>query len=265
MSSVVVPSINVSSLTWYRFLLAVLQFNNVVGQVTRQGVRQALQNLSGNLAEVYEKTIHKTRHQSPDRCDLAMKALLWVAHAQRPLLASELRHALAIQVGDRELNEMSIPTTKMLLEICHGLIPIEHESSEVCLVHYTLQEYLLEAEVFQLPQADVYIALTCLTQFLFKTGPGQSSFRRHVPFFNYAVQYWGVHVRNAQLDENAQSLSLLLLQDDVRLQRLTRPMKTTGLHVAAEFGLTGLSAVLLQQSANVTCKDDQVIQHFTKL
>jgi len=71
-----------------------------------------------------------------------MEALMWVSHAERPLRADELCHALAVELGSTEFNADNIPSISTLVGCCQGLITVDKESSIVRLVHFVLQKYL---------------------------------------------------------------------------------------------------------------------------
>jgi len=51
------------------------------------------------LGDVYGATIERVKAQDGDKSRLGMAALMWISHAERPLQADELCHALAVQLG----------------------------------------------------------------------------------------------------------------------------------------------------------------------
>jgi hypothetical protein len=55
--------------------------------------------------------------QPPGLRHLAQKMLMWITCAMRPLTTSELQHALAITVGDSELDKENIPTIKTMVSV----------------------------------------------------------------------------------------------------------------------------------------------------
>ena len=103
-------------------------------------MKDALISLPEGLNEIYGETFQRIHAQSLDEASLASKALHWVFNAFRPLSVSELQHALAVEIGDRTLDEDNIPDVALLLSVCNGLLV--HEGDSLNLVHYTLQEYL---------------------------------------------------------------------------------------------------------------------------
>ena len=165
-------------------------------------MKDALISLPEGLNETYGETFQRIHAQSLDEATLASKALYWVFNAFRPLSVSELQHALAVEMGDRTLDEDNIPNVALLLSVCNGLLV--HEGDSLNMVHYTLQEYLeLKSETL-FPEAQVEIVRTCLTYLLFdefEKGPcslGDQEFEarlRQWPLLGYAVFKWGLHKR----------------------------------------------------------------------
>ena len=94
------------------------------------------------LGEVYGATISRIKAQDGDKCRLGMLALMWISHAERPLLADELCYALAVQLGSRDFDVGNIPSIPTLMNCCQGLITVDKEASIVRLIHFTLQEHL---------------------------------------------------------------------------------------------------------------------------
>jgi len=94
------------------------------------------------LGDVYGATIERIKAQNRDRSRVGMTALMWVSHAERPLRANELCHALAVQLGSTDFDIGNIPSISTLASCCQGLISVDKEGSTVRLIHFTLQEYL---------------------------------------------------------------------------------------------------------------------------
>jgi len=94
------------------------------------------------LGDAYGATIGRVRGQGGEKARLGMAALMWVSHAERPLKAGELCHALAVEIGSPGLNTDNVPSIGTLLACCQGLVVIEKETFAVRLIYFTLQEYL---------------------------------------------------------------------------------------------------------------------------
>lgn len=103
------------------------------------------------------------RGHTQGQYDLAIRTLMWVTYAHRPLNIHELRHALAIRISERHFDEDNLPSVKSVLKCCSGLIVMDHQSLEVRLVHFTLQDYVQSQARCLFTDAEIAIALTCLT------------------------------------------------------------------------------------------------------
>ena len=94
------------------------------------------------LADVYGATISRIKAQDGDKSRLGMAVLMWISHAERPLKADELCHALAVELGSTDFDSRNVPSISTLVGCCQGLIVVDKEASTVRLVHFTLQEYI---------------------------------------------------------------------------------------------------------------------------
>lgn len=110
--------------------------------MTRSEIRKSLRSLSANLGQAFEDTLRRIDNEPPNRRKVGMQSLMWVSHACRPLQISELRHALATQVGDTEFDSDNLLQPRFIVECCSRLVVIDDESSVARLVHHTLQDFL---------------------------------------------------------------------------------------------------------------------------
>jgi hypothetical protein len=79
----------------------------------------------------------------------------------------ELRHILAVEAEDTELDATAFPETEILLNISASLIRVGEERGTARLVHYTLQEYLEKNREKLLPDPEVETARACFTYLSF--------------------------------------------------------------------------------------------------
>ena len=126
----------------YRFLLPKLQLATVLKEPTMHMREEAANNLLQELDEIYKETIQRIQSQSKGMKNLAMKILMWIDVAFRPLRLKELEHALAVESGHTNLVKNNIPSLNTMLKACCGLVIVDTETSSVRFIHYTLQEYL---------------------------------------------------------------------------------------------------------------------------
>ena len=171
------------------------------------------------LGDVYGATIERIRAQGGDKLRLGMTALMWISHAERPLRADELCHALAVKLGSTDFDVGNIPSIPTLVNCCQGLITVDEEASTVRLIHFTLQEYLSShPDIFSKPHS--VMAEVCLTYLNSKsvkallTDPSPNI--QNAPFLEYCSAYWGAHAKR-ELSDCGRSLALELLKENYGL------------------------------------------------
>ena len=215
------------------------------------------------LGDVYGTTIDRIRAQDGDKSRLGMTALMWISHAERPLRADELCHALAVELGSTDFDAGNIPSISTLVSCCQGLITVDKEASTVRLIHFTLQEYLFShPDIFTKPHSAM--AEICLTYLnsrqvkAFLTNPSPDT--QNPPFLEYCSVYWGVHAKR-ELSDYGRSLALELLKvnySPISTGLLLAQAKNfyagsfdtlspfSGLHCASFFGIVEVVAGLME-------------------
>lgn len=214
------------------FLLARLQIEGLGIQTSARGVRSALERLLADLFAVYDQTMERIRCQSSIDAALGWNVLSMIFGAFRPLKVDELRHALAIQPGDRDLDFEALVDLETLLSVTVGLVTmfIEDEGStnetrSVRLVHYTLQEYFECNQKRPLNNLELKMARACLSYLSLdefrseilsleekvELGQRDLSIKRlnDYPFLNYASKYWAYHLHFVQTELIDQSLAFV--------------------------------------------------------
>ena len=201
-----------------RFLLVSLNIDAILGEVTIGRRRKKLEEMArGNgLSDAYTATLTRLKAQKGYKSVLGLKVLMWVLYSERPLRAEELCHALGVDTGSADLDPNNVPALRTLLASCLGLVTVEASSSTVRLVHFTLQEHLLNnLTLFHSPHAT--IAEVCLTYLNFVSVRDRSptlfsafSAPAMLPLLEYASFYWGKHARMA-MTENIKTLALRFL------------------------------------------------------
>ena len=216
------------------------------------------------LGDAYSTTLDRIKGQGREKARLGMTALMWISHAERPLKANELCHALAVEIGSPNLNVDNVPSIGTLLTCCQGLVVVEKEASTVRLIHFTLQEYLrVRPDLFG--AAHSTIAEICLTYLnsqqvkAFSTSPYPDP--EHAPFLEYSSLYWGVHARR-ELSDSAKLLALKLFDDhnnhmptktllkaqesDWQIGDFDKISLFSGLHYASFFGIVEIVASFVE-------------------
>jgi hypothetical protein len=260
-----------------RFLLAQLHVASLAGLMTVKELRTALTELpTGSKAydRAYNDAMKRIEVQGTHRNETAMRVLSWITCAKRPLKTIELRHALAVEVGEPELDNENIPEIEDMVSVCVGLVTVDEESDIVRLVHYTTQEYFERTQDQWFPTAERDITTACVTYLsfsVFDSGYCQTNdeFKERLqsnPLYNYAAKNWGYHTRrigalnqmvidfltrNTSIEASAQAL---LAETSTGLTKCWKkpPTQTTGLHLAAYFGANNVVQFLLdKQDPNV--------------
>ena len=232
-------------------------------------MHKALDAMPRGLEEAFEETLLRIQRQPEGRRKLGMNTLMWISHAKRPLLVSELSDALAVRPGVTTLNPLYRPSQKLMVDSCLGLVTINEESSVIRLVHFSVQEFFETHRHRLFPSGESTIAeLTSTYSLLDEFSQGSCQVEDEIqslisqnPFVAYAACFWGHHVRDANsplVDEIALSLlragphkscSYQIQQYKAGSRELywdTEVAQTyNGLMMAAAFGLEGLAKQLL--------------------
>jgi hypothetical protein len=93
------------------------------------------------LSQAYDQAVERIDGQKSGFRRLAKKALSWITCAKRPLITSELQHALAVNINDAEIDRENLRDIEDIVSVCAGLVTVDKESNVIRLVHYTTQEY----------------------------------------------------------------------------------------------------------------------------
>ena len=138
-------------------MLAQLHLDSLVGKRSPKAVRAALAKLPiGSEAYdlAYKDAMDRIEGQVSGQEKLAKEVLSWITCAKRPLITSELQHALAVEVGKPELDEENLSKIEYMVSICAGLVTVDEDSNIIRLVHYTTQEYFERTQTVWFPDAD---------------------------------------------------------------------------------------------------------------
>ncbi|KAL8901819.1 MAG: hypothetical protein Q9207_005011 [Kuettlingeria erythrocarpa] len=277
------------------FLLARLHVDSLLDKCTKKKILSTLDGLpkgSKALDEAYNDAIQRIEGQLPEKSTQAKRVLSWITYAQRPLSTEELSHALAVEVGDSELDMDNIPDVEDMVSDCAGLVIVDDESNIIRLVHYTTQEYFERIRETWNPQAQQEIASVCLTYLsfdIFASGATASyedsasdehpasdggfddggittRITKH-PFYEYASLNWAMHLFTVQKEISELALSFLqheglvastceMINDITNNYHLySFPEGSTGLHLTARFGLSFLFSELLRVASGATSTD----------
>lgn len=216
------------------FLWVGLQVPSLQAVRTIEDIKDVLEDLPLTLDEFYSGALRRILHLEPRfRRERALKVLLWVANARRPLTRAELTEALAIKPGLSDLHGDSlIAEDDGIAAECGDLIVLKDGRYQ--LVHTSLQDYLCallaskpdDLKPFWVLQINANEALgeACLTylQFdKFRAGPLSDletfqEFQEKNAFYKYAASYWGCHVIDAHEDQFRDKIVTLVSCNELR-------------------------------------------------
>ena len=247
-----------------RFLLPSLHIKMVLQMPTIAERREALEILPTDLYNSFRGIMTRIRGRPTE---LGMRVLMWLHFAYRPLRLIELQHALAVKEGQKEFNADYIPSQKVLLDCCLGLVLVDEKTQTVRFTHFTIEEYFRKNGGPEFPDGCSYIAKSCLTYLNF------SGLRQHCTnhdslkekiteyaFLDYAALYWGTYYVKDQCGVSLTKLARTILEHETErplcaIQALyysklnewerreyTAVKKFSGVHVIAYFGLNDFVA-----------------------
>ena len=245
-------------------------------------MKKALQAMPSNIADAYESTVERILVQPPHRANLATKVIGWISHAERRFKVEELRHALAVEENTNCMDKENLTSTKIVLQVCMGLVFVDPAEEHIHLVHHTAYEYFRRLKD-RFPKIQLEMTKTCLTYLGYRTicdGTCSSVEElRHrfenMPLLGYAAQCWGDHARQVEQDMSTQILTLL--NDEafrsssfqaLHYRELSNPglaaavfeslpKKLEPLHLTAYWNLDTIGEMLLQDGVDPNLRDGQ--------
>ena len=232
-------------------------------------MEEALERLPRALDDAFAETLQRIQKQPDGQDTLGMETLMWIAHARRPLLVTELSEALAIKWSTSSLKTRFRPSQKKMVDCCMGLVTVDENSSIIRLVHFSVQEYLHKYHDGVFVEGERTVAEGCIIYLFFEPfalGPRRDEVEimdlisRNI-FAEYAAHYWGYHVRSANSEEvdqlalsflraeNHRQCSFQVLQYTTNRREeywnIDEARSCNGLHLSAMFGLEDLGKQLL--------------------
>lgn len=231
------------------------------------------------LDKAYEDAFQRVQSQEAGFRELAEYVLSWIVCGRRPLTILELQHGLAVEIGDSELGDDNFQDIEEIVSVCAGLLIVDEESDIIRLVHYTTQEYFERTQKLWFPDAEGYIARSCVTYLsfdVFELGYCETydEFEARLQsnvLYDYASRNWGYHARAASIEGESLILNFLKSDDKVSASNQVifafqthvkllafiqdAAIQVTGLHLAAYFGLVEATESLLASGHDVDTKD----------
>ncbi|KAH0490783.1 hypothetical protein TgHK011_002235 [Trichoderma gracile] len=231
------------------------------------------------LYEKYHEMMEGVNSQEPSmRKALAIRAILWVTFAKRPLTGPELQHAIIVKPGYRSLDGIDLPRIDDVIESCCGFLVADADGDTLQLADVWMSGWLKANWPDWLRDTPEGITATiCLAYLLFDVfGTGSCTSDddfeerlRSYPFYSYAAHNWVHHTRS---DLRGNPLIWDFLQSDEKVSAAYQalmaekgcdgysqvpPSRVTGLHLAVHFGLEPTIRDLLQDTFDPDVTDSQ--------
>lgn len=199
--------------------MTVKAMKELLAQYRRHGKGPRDTQIQEILAEAYKQAMDRIGTQAAGFSSLAKHALSWITCAKRPLKISELRHALAVDLGASIVDAESLPETDDIVSVCGGLVIIDETSDIIRLVHPTAQEYLERSMGLWFAGAHTMIARSCIGYLVFTASEAAAADvdsnstsamerRKSNVLYGYATANWGHHaqVAESQVAEDVMNL-----------------------------------------------------------
>jgi ankyrin repeat protein len=248
-----------------RFLLARLSLDSLIDKMTELEVEEALEHMQQSppdLDKAYNDAVNRIDRQAEGHRKWAHCVLSWLLHTRRDLTPVELRHALAVRVGDCHLEQRNLPEIAEVISLCAGLVALNRESNVVQLVHFTTRQFFekLKVRPSWICEGLKQVARICVTYLSFREfGVGPCLNRHQLDerlssnvLYEYAATNWGYHARDASVEQ--EQLVLDLLKSEAKVSACYQVMGLSkssccvkGVHLAAYLGLRNTIMVLLNE------------------
>lgn len=245
-----------------------------------RSVLKELTNGSKTYDSAYDNAMQRIEDQVADQKEMAWEVLSWITCAKRPLTTIEIQNALAVELGESDLDGDNLPDLDDIISACAGLVTVTvgASSSVIRLVHYTAQEYFQRTWTRWFPDAHKSIATTCVTYLSFNafragicnTDTEFEARLAEYPLYSYAARNWGHH---AWMQLVSEDILIAFLEDTPKVDACVQaafvqkgftslgdysprvPLSFTALHLAAYFGLARTVSSLIQHCDQSHLKD----------
>ncbi|KAL4875863.1 hypothetical protein BJY04DRAFT_223608 [Aspergillus karnatakaensis] len=181
----------------------------------------------------------------------------------------ELQHALAVELGQTDLDVDNVVAIDDIISVCSGIVTVDERSGIVRLVHYTAQKFFKRSVQVWFPDAEYQITLICLTYLNFDSfgagacGTSEEYDRRlyQYPFHVYAAKYWSSYAQSVTLSR-IEDPTLRFIDSPAKLDAcaqslLTRKIPETGqslVHAAINSGNIPVIELLVRSGGSLDSK-----------
>ncbi|KAJ2931521.1 hypothetical protein H1R20_g5586, partial [Candolleomyces eurysporus] len=260
------------------FLLARLIMDRLLELTTVKEMRRFLEHMPSTVHDGYLSSLDRILALPPSRSSLALRIIGWITHTERRLRVAEVLHALAFEEGSAEVDEDNIPSLKLVLQVCVGIVSTDTETATLGLIHSTAHDFFRQLPQLQDTHLDIastsigYLSLPPLST-PFPDLETLSGRLRDMPFMAYAAKYWGMHAKRVEQQLASRIRTFLLIEGVVaasfqalhigqwKNQELAAavfaslPCRQSPLHIAAYWGLDFTLKSLLSMGGDAATQD----------
>ncbi|KAK9445083.1 Pfs, NACHT and Ankyrin domain protein [Metarhizium brunneum] len=254
------------------FRWAACQLDSLAGCPSPKAIKTALYHLPQDLKETYERMVRSI----PKDCrNSALRLLQFLVHTHRPLTVPEAVEIIATDIeedppcfdvdgrvfGEEQVLRHCPSLISIVLAYSHG-----RPTKELHLAHFSVKEYLLGENQFNITTASISITRTCLT-YLTDISGSHIEIKRDFPMARYAAKVWTGHAALAQASEDIVRATVRFLEEEATFQRWARlyqadrdwdddpgPPRGSRLYYACCDGLVAPARDLLDKGADVNAQ-----------
>ncbi|KAH7186553.1 hypothetical protein BKA60DRAFT_503444 [Fusarium oxysporum] len=205
------------------FRWAACQLESLARCLSPKAIKIALRSLPRDLNETYD---HMLQNIPSEYKSSAIRLLQFLVYTKRPLVLAEAIEVIATEI-DREPRGFNVDgrlcQNADVVRYCPSLVIITEVTKygdiveELHLAHFSVKEYLLEQAQFNLENASIAIAKTCLT-YLTDIEGSHSIMRRDFPMAQYAAVFWMDFAVSAEASEEIVRSTVNFLRDETTFQ-----------------------------------------------
>jgi ankyrin repeat protein/predicted RNA-binding Zn-ribbon protein involved in translation (DUF1610 family) len=185
-------------------LLARFQLDYVLDVAEPSESIEALDNLPTCMEAAYVLLLERIEKR---RRPTVIKVLSWLYRALRPLKQDEIREAIAVRVGAKNLSKPLLPLDS-LIQYCQGLVTMDDTTEVVRFSHFTVKEFLslkhYEDQLLSIVDCS-RICLTYMNFEIFDMGPSDEQHyherRKQYRLSEYVASYWGTYTKGQAEDD----------------------------------------------------------------
>ncbi|GAB1316569.1 Ankryin repeat protein (Fragment) [Madurella fahalii] len=253
------------------FRWAVCQLTSLATCMSSRAIEKALETLPPDLNATYHRML---RSIPADIQTDAICLLQFLVHAKRPLTLSEAVEVIATQTDEEPRGfdpKRRLFREADILRHCPNLVSVVEvlkygtTVKELHLAHFSIKEYLLRQDYFDLTSASIVITKTCLS---YLTDIEYDSWKAagSSPMAGYAANYWMNHAASAETSEDVVRRTIDFFHDESAFQRWAQLYENywvndliygsggSRLYFASQGGLVAAAIVLLEAGADINAQ-----------